>query len=185
MPEPVQSVLTEYGREKLEASVAKAKAQQRMVLRAKIVLLAADGEDNAESPGSSSRVEHRHQVAEAVLRGGHRRAERASKIRPAPVFSPLGPRRGEKTSPCELPATSGVPLSRWSCAELAGRADRAGPSSTSPLHDPAHPRTDAIRPWFHRSWITPRDPAFAVKAATVLELYAGFFEGEPLSPTST
>ena len=36
---------------------------------------------------------------------------------------------------------------------------------------------DAIRPWLHRSWIAPRDPNFAVKAAVALDLYAGVFDG--------
>jgi hypothetical protein len=40
---------------------------------------------------------------------------------------------------------------------------------------------DAIRPWFHRSWIFPRDPQFAAKAAVVLDLYARVFEGKPLA----
>ena len=31
-------------------------------------------------------------------------------------------------------------------------------------------RSDAIRPWFHRSWIFPRDPQFAAEAAVVLDL---------------
>jgi hypothetical protein len=39
---------------------------------------------------------------------------------------------------------------------------------------------DAIRPWHHRSWIFPRDPAFADKAARILDLYAGVWQGEPL-----
>lgn len=30
---------------------------------------------------------------------------------------------------------------------------------------------DAIKPWQYRSWIFPRDPDFAVKAARVLDLY--------------
>jgi len=40
--------------------------------------------------------------------------------------------------------------------------------------------SDAIRPWFHRSWIAPRDPNFAVRAAVALDLYAGVFEGQSL-----
>lgn len=39
---------------------------------------------------------------------------------------------------------------------------------------------DVIRPWHHRSWIFPRDPAFAYKAGRVLDLYAGVWEGDPL-----
>jgi len=39
---------------------------------------------------------------------------------------------------------------------------------------------DAIRPWFHQSWIFPRDPDFAAKAGVVLDLYARVFKGQPL-----
>lgn len=74
-------------------------------------------------------------------------------------------------------------MSRWSCAELARelvmRAVVAAISAATVwrvLHG------DAIRPWFHRSWIFPRDPNFAARAAVALDLYAGVFEGEALGP---
>jgi hypothetical protein len=38
---------------------------------------------------------------------------------------------------------------------------------------------DALKPWQHRSWISVRDPEFAVKAARVLDLYAGIWDGRP------
>jgi hypothetical protein len=41
---------------------------------------------------------------------------------------------------------------------------------------------DALKPWRHRSWISVRDPDFAVKAARVLDLYAGVWDGKPLGP---
>jgi hypothetical protein len=40
---------------------------------------------------------------------------------------------------------------------------------------------DAIRPWFHRSWIFPRDPAFATKAGRILDLYERVWAGAPLT----
>ena len=40
--------------------------------------------------------------------------------------------------------------------------------------------SDALKPWQHRSWIFPRDPDFAVKAARVLDLYMRVFDSEPL-----
>ena len=61
--------------------------------------------------------------------------------------------------------------------ELAARAVVAAISAATVwrvLHD------DAIRPWFHRMWIFPRDPNFAAKAAVALDLYARIFEGKPL-----
>jgi hypothetical protein len=74
-----------------------------------------------------------------------------------------------------------VPLSRWSCAELARElVTRAvvAAISASTVWRVLH--TDAIRPWFHRSWIAPRDPNFATKAAVALDLYARAFEGDAL-----
>lgn len=40
---------------------------------------------------------------------------------------------------------------------------------------------DAIRPWYHRSWIFPRDPQFSVKAGRILDLYEGLWEAAPLT----
>ena len=40
---------------------------------------------------------------------------------------------------------------------------------------------DAIRPWSHRSWLFPRDPDFEAKAGRILDLYAGHWQGQPLS----
>ena len=39
---------------------------------------------------------------------------------------------------------------------------------------------DAIRPWYHRSWLFPRDPRFVEKAAPILDLYQGAFESRAL-----
>lgn len=82
---------------------------------------------------------------------------------------------------CELPATTGVPLSRWSRTELAFElVTREVVESISPSTVGRILRGDAIRPWRFRSWIYPRDPDFAAKAAAVLDLYARVFEGKPL-----
>ncbi len=39
---------------------------------------------------------------------------------------------------------------------------------------------DAIRPWYHRSWIFPRDPDFAEKAGRILDLYQRVWKGRRL-----
>jgi hypothetical protein len=86
-----------------------------------------------------------------------------------------------KALACELPATTGVPLSRWSCAELAWELMIRGVVAfISAATVWRTLRSDAIRLWFHRSWIFPRDPHFAGKAAVVLDLYAGMFDGRRL-----
>jgi hypothetical protein len=54
------------------------------------------------------------------------------------------------------------------------------PPSDSDRHWPTLVVAGALKPWQHRSWIYPRDPYFAVKAARVLDLYARVFDGEPL-----
>jgi len=81
---------------------------------------------------------------------------------------------------CALPAETGVPLSRWSCPELArelaARCQLAASASTIRRWLAG----DVLKPWQHRSWISVRDPDFAVKAARVLDLYAGIWDGEPL-----
>ena len=40
---------------------------------------------------------------------------------------------------------------------------------------------DAIKPWQFDYWIFPRDPQFAAKAERILDLYAGRWEGNPLT----
>jgi len=86
-----------------------------------------------------------------------------------------------KALACELPAARGLPLSRFSCADIVREAQQCGIvariSDTTVwrwLHE------DAIRPWQHRTWIFPRDPDFALKAGRILDLYAKRWEGKRL-----
>jgi len=89
-----------------------------------------------------------------------------------------------KALACELPYRHGIPLSRFSTSEIRreviARGITASISGTT-LWRWLH--ADAIRPWQYRSWIFPRDPAFEEKAARVLDLYDGCWEGVPLSAT--
>jgi hypothetical protein len=86
-----------------------------------------------------------------------------------------------KALACELPATSGVPLSRWSAAEVAREAIARGlVAKISGATVWRWLSEDAIRPFYHRSWIFPRDPNFADKAGRVLDLYEGRWEGDAL-----
>jgi hypothetical protein len=41
---------------------------------------------------------------------------------------------------------------------------------------------DALKPWRYRYWLFPRDPDFVQKACVVLDLYAGFWQGQRLGP---
>jgi transposase len=84
---------------------------------------------------------------------------------------------------CQLPAATGVPLSRWSAPELAadlaaqGLVNSISPSSVLRILA-EHP----IKPWQYQSWIFPRDPDFAAKATVILDLYQGSYQGQPLRP---
>jgi len=88
-----------------------------------------------------------------------------------------------KALACELPAEQGVPLSRWSAAELAIEAVKRGiVAQIAAVTIWRWLSEDAIRPWNYRSWIFPRDPSFAQKAGRILDLYEGRWEGELLQP---
>lgn len=86
-----------------------------------------------------------------------------------------------KAIACELPATRGVPVSRWSLAELRAEVIASGlAAEVSSATVRRWLDEDAIKPWQHRSWVFPRDRDFAAKAACVLDLYAQRFQGEAL-----
>lgn len=88
-----------------------------------------------------------------------------------------------KAIACELPSKFGLPLSRFSRAELRRHVLAAGlVAQISGVTIWRWLRDDAIRPWAHRSWIFPRDPAFAEKAGRVLDLYHRRWRGKPLGP---
>lgn len=86
-----------------------------------------------------------------------------------------------KSLACELPSRLGVPLSRLHVPDLRQVviergivAEVSGKTIWRWLSE------DAIKPWRHRCWIFPRDPAFEAKAGRVLDLYAREWDGEPL-----
>jgi len=88
-----------------------------------------------------------------------------------------------KAMACELPRERGIPLSRFSTTDIAEEIVRRGIvaqiSGTTVwrwLHE------DALRPWYHRSWIFPRDPDFQPKANRVLDLYHRKWHGRSLLP---
>jgi hypothetical protein len=86
-----------------------------------------------------------------------------------------------KALACELPTNTGAPLARWYCPDLARTAIEQGiVASISGTTIWRWLSADAIKPWQHRSWIFPRDPDFATKAARVLDLYTRRFGAKPL-----
>ncbi len=153
----------------------------RAVVRAKIVLSAAAGMTNVSIAArlgldvdTVSKWRKRF-----VLEGldGLRDRERSGRPRlfPAEVVAEV------KAMACEPPAQREAPLSRWSSSELAAQAVTEGVvEAVSASTVRRWLGEDAIKPWQHRSWIFPRDPDFAVKAARVLDLYARCWDSDPL-----
>jgi transposase len=157
--------------------------QARMVLRARIVVACAGGAGNAA-------VARDLGVCEDTVRKWRRRYARQRLAGLADAHRPGRPRRFSAVQraqvtaiACELPATRGMPLSRWSSFELACEAIEAGIVVDISASTVARwLAVDAIKPWQYRSWIAPRASDFAAKATVVLDLYARVFDGQPLGP---
>jgi len=154
-----------------------------MVVRAQIVLLAAEGWANVDIAHElgvhvdvASKWRKRF-FCEGVAGLADRRRSGRPRLFPPKIVAQV------KAMACEPPAKRDVALSRWSSAELAAQAVTEGlVGSVSASTVRRWLAEDAIKPWQYRSWIFPRDPDFASKAARVLDLYERIWEGEPLGP---
>jgi transposase len=183
-PAAVPVTLTAAERKILKKRVRGAKTPYRDRLRAQIVLAAARGQDNARIASDlgvtvdtarrwRGRFAARRRAGlEDLARSG--RPRRISEADRAAVVALA----------CQLPATTGVPLSRWTGPELAAELTAqqlvsAPMSVTSLLRILAE---NPVRPWQYQSWISPRDPDFEAKAKVILDLYQGSYGGEPLRP---
>ena len=128
--------LTDPQRRELAGLVRAGSTAQRLALRALIVLMAADGQSDDRDRCIAGRVRgHRPQVAAPLVPGtvgGLARRRKRSGRRP--VFTPRAGRRGQGLA-CQPPPRRGLPLSRWSCPELAeaGRSPMAS-AGRSRLH---------------------------------------------------
>ena len=84
---------------------------------------------------------------------------------------------------CETLHEHELPLSRFSITDLhkviVQEESLSGLSHASLGRILAQ---DALKPWRYRYWLFPRDPAFVQKACVVLDLYAGFWQGQRLGP---
>ena len=108
-------------------------------------------------------------------------AWRSAPARVVPGLSPADMIVQIKALACELPATFGMPLSRWSTRDLADAVRQCGVgASVSGTTIWRWLSEDAIRPWQHRCWIFPRDPYFAEKAGRILDLYERTWKGRQL-----
>jgi DDE superfamily endonuclease len=99
----------------------------------------------------------------------------------SPFFSPRD-QTIVKAVAWEAVSHTKLPLSRLSTRDSGARAAAALGRSISPSTVWRILDADAIKPWRYNCWISPRDLQFAEKAERVLDLYAGFWEGQPLGP---
>ena len=180
---PFQITLRAAERRWLKALTRRGTAEYRQVTRARIVLLASAGWANRAiarklglAPNTVGKWRKRF-FAEGVDGLRDRKRPGRPRVFPAAVIA------ATKAIACELPATRGVPLGRWSLGELRAEVLATG------LIDDVSTTTlwrwleeDPIKPWQHRSWIFPRDPDFAAKAGVVLDLYARVFQAQQLEP---
>lgn len=169
-------------RKTLKLRVRGAKTPWRDRLRAQVVLAAARGRPNA-------RIAADLRVDEGTVRKWRGRFAqlRLAGLRDLPRSG--RPRRISEADraavvalACQLPADTGVPLSRWTGPELKRELEAqrlvSGPvSASSVLRILAE---NPVKPWRYQSWIFPRDPGFEAKATVILDLYQGFYQGKPL-----
>jgi transposase len=185
MSSPYVIVLTDAEDRALAARLASGRTEYRDRLRAQIVLQAARGGSNAEIAeqlpvGVDTVRRWRRRFATAAGERLESLTDRPRSGRP-PVHGPAV--RAEAVAlACALPAEKDVPLSRWSCPEIARELAVRCQRAVSAASVRRWLAEDALKPWQHRSWISVRDPGFAVKAARVLDLYAGLWDGRPLGP---
>jgi transposase len=180
---PFEVQLCDVDRAVLEERAASRTAAHSEVVRARIVLLAAQGTANVE-------IAKRVGVCVDVASRWRKRfcqlglaglTDRPRSGRPR-IFGSVVV-AGIKALACEPPEQRNIPLSRWSSLELAAQAVTEGlveAISSSTVRRWLH--GDAIKPWRYRSWIFPRDPDFAAKAARVLDLYGRVVDGVALGP---
>ena len=178
-----QITLSAAERHRLKALAHSHTAGYQQVIRARIVRDAAHGYSNAKIAGRQGVTvdtvrRWRGRYADEGFAG---LADRRRSGRP-PRFTPVQVAE-VKAMACQLPAETGLPLSRWSCPDLAGEVVGRG---IAPAISPSTIRrilaAEALKPWQYQSWIFIRDPNFAVKATRVLDLYARVYDGIPLGP---
>jgi len=183
MSSPDRIELSDEHRQQLTRLVRAGRTEQRLALRAAIVLHAAHGHPNTAIAVSLGVCEDtvrkwRHRWCTSPGTASLGDAKRSGR---PPRFTAIQV-AGVKALACRPPAASGAPLSRWSCPELAAQAVTDGIcASISASTVRRMLCEDALKPWQYQSWIFITDPDFASKAQRVLDLYARVWDGKPLA----
>ncbi len=177
-------VLSGSQKQDLRHLVRAGSTEQRLVLRARIVLLADNG-------WPTEAIARKLRIDPNTARKWRRRwcaAPQLAALDDAPRSGRPSPFTAVqvaqvKAVACTPPADCRVPLSRWSCPELARHAAATGICEAIAASTVRRWLSqDALKPWQYQSWIFIRDPDFAAKAGRVLDLYARTWDGQPLGP---
>jgi len=177
------------GKEKqlLRQAEKKGRKDARLVIRILIILLAYKGKtisETAETLGCCEQtvLNQRKQFLARRAAG----PVQALQDRPRsgrPVTYGLAQRTHVTAVLCETLWKHEKPLSRFSLADLlrvVQQEEDLAQLSHSSLG--RFLRQDALKPWRYRYWLFPRDPDFVPRACVILDLYAGFWEGQRLGP---
>jgi len=177
------------GGEKHELRQAKRKGQRnaRLIIRILIILWAAKGRTIAETANGLDCCE------QTVINWRKRFLERRSEGAIQALMDL--PRSGRPVTygaqervrvvaiVCETLNKHELPLSRFSTTDLLKIVvQEEGLATLSHASLGRILAQDALKPWQYRYWLFPRDPAFVPKACVVLDLYAGFWQGQRLGP---
>ena len=177
----VPVVLSAGERKRLKKRVRGATTTYRDWLRAQIVLAAASGRASARIAAdlrvSADTVRKWRGRFTARGLAGLKDLPRSGRPRRISALD----RAAVVALACQLPAATGVPLAHWTgpelAAELAARGLASPMSPSSVLRILAeHP----VKPWQYQSWLYPRDPDFEARAKVIVDLYQGFYQGQPL-----
>lgn len=177
------------GQEKQELRQAKKQGRKnaRLVIRVLIILLADAGKTIAQTAVVLDCCE------QTVLNQRQRFVQRRPEG-PVAALQDL-PRSGRPATygaqaqaqvvatVCQTLHERKLPLSRMSLADLHQviiREETLAQLSQSSLSRIL--RQHALKPWRYQYWLFPRDPDFVTKACVVLDLYAGFWQGQRLGP---
>jgi hypothetical protein len=177
--------LTSKEKQDLRQAKRKGRCNARLVIRIMIILLADKGRSIAETAGILGCCEQT--VLNQRKRFVERRVEGAVAAlldlpRSGRPLTYTAQQRAQVTvTVCATLKEHELPLSRFSLADLLPVVRcEAGLEALSRSSLARFLREDALKPWQYHYWLFPRDPEFVSRACVVLDLYAGFWEGQAL-----
>ena len=181
-PQPVGITLSQAEQAALEQLTQAHRSAQQLVLRARIILKASQGLNNAQiSRALQVGVDMVRQWRQRWLAGqgipltelsvAERLEDRPRAGRPATITADQ--RCQIIALACEKPEQSERPISQWTSREMAAEVMKRGiVQQISPRHAARLLKTADLKPHLIRYWLTPEpDPQFEAKVAAINALY--------------